>query len=854
MKQTICTIVGLLLTLALSNNMTWATSTKSVTDADEAVTVAKKIISQKAQTSDTELFINQLYSTFLFREPDEAGKNYWINRIETGEESPVEVTYEFTRSEEFNERISSVSRLYFFLFGRVPDSKGMHHWLDKIDQGMSINLDLVNSFMASQEYYNKYGTAQCNTQFLEQILQKGGLNREATAGDFDAWSNFLAAGQRAPIIAAYAHSYEFNLLHGLKILQTSLYYGILDRAPTTEELSTAVADPVELISDLYQNPSYSGEPLPKFIPLPVIGATETEMVVDEDCGTVVITINRTVSADLVSSVDYHTDMIWGDKEGVDYTGGKGTVTFAPEETQKQIELHIIDDDIKEVDEYFRLTLSSVTGAKLGERSSSISIVIVDNDSLKPVIIPSQGPDNGVAITGVEAGDFLGRTVCAAGDMNGDGFADFIIGSDVNNASSYLIFGRSDLSINPPDLASLKVSLGVLIHGVAPRNSRAGDINGDGYDDLILGNPVANGHGEAYLVFGHGGNWDSTFSLNAMDATNGVLISGITTGDETGSAVGAAGDINGDGIDDLVIGSPGSLWNTKASRSHGQAHVIYGHTGDWAANFDLENLDLDKGTAIVGNLDRPYHFGHTVNGVGDMNGDGIDDLIIMENGFRGKFGYGLGVYGYLLFGNPLGWGSSIYIDQITEDESVRIKVMGGLGYNPVKAASDINGDGFSDMIIGTSTYNGGQGSGTVVLGHDGPWPTTLSNDDYDGNNGFNINNLKRNLGHDVAGIGDINNDGYDDFLIGQGGNVGEVYVLMGSPDGWTSNLNLYMLEPDEGQILKGASEGDSFGGSLTGLGDVNGDGFDDFLIGAPGVDLAGYNDVGQAYLFFGSNSF
>ncbi|AUB44531.1 Ca2+-binding protein, RTX toxin-related (plasmid) [Nostoc flagelliforme CCNUN1] len=253
--------------------------------------------------------------------------------------------------------------------------------------------------------------------------------------------------------------------------------------------------------------------------------------------------------------------------------------------------------------------------------------------------------NGFLINGIASGDSSGASVSNAGDINGDGLDDLIIGAfraDPNGNSyagqSYVLFGGRNLgSGGSLNLSDLNGTNGFLINGIAAYDysgesvSNAGDINGDGIDDLIIGafgaDPNGNSYaGQSYVVFG-GRNLDSGGSLNLSDlnGTNGFLINGIAERDFSGDSVSNAGDINGDGIDDLIIGADGA--DPNGNSYAGQSYVVFGgrNLGS-GGSLNLSDLNGTNGFLINGIAGRDFS-GDSVSNAGDINGDGIDDLII-----------------------------------------------------------------------------------------------------------------------------------------------------------------------------------------------------------------------------------
>ncbi|MEM7055028.1 MAG: hypothetical protein AAF446_10865, partial [Pseudomonadota bacterium] len=179
-------------------------------------------------------------------------------------------------------------------------------------------------------------------------------------------------------------------------------------------------------------------------------------------------------------------------------------------------------------------------------------------------------------------------------------------------------------------------------------STAGDFNADGIDDLIVGAPNADVSGSAnagksYVIFGSDSGLASPLNLDTINGQNGIVLNGESAGDYSGRSVSHAGDINGDGIDDLIIGAPGVNYDTKYDT--GRSYIVFGSASDLPNPLNLSTLNGQNGFVLGGAFEDEAS-GTSVSRAGDVNGDGIDDLIVGAPRFSTNTGIA-----YVLFGRP-----------------------------------------------------------------------------------------------------------------------------------------------------------------------------------------------------------
>ncbi len=495
----------------------------------------------------------------------------------------------------------------------------------------------------------------------------------------------------------------------------------------------------------------------------------------------------------------------------------------------------------------------------------------------PLELSALDGSNGFVINGIDSNDFSGYSVSSAGDVNGDGFDDIIIGAYRANSFTgvtYVVFGQAGGFEPSLELSSLNGSNGFNINGIQTGDdsgasvSGAGDVNGDGFDDLIVGalSAVPRGNtyaGESYVVFGKAGGFGPSLELRSLDGSNGFVIEGIDISDYSGVSVSSAGDVNGDGFDDIIIGGLGA--DPGGNALAGESYVVYGKAGGFVASMELSSLNGSNGFVMNG-IDVRDYAGISVSSAGDVNGDGFDDLIIGASG-ADPGGKDFAGESYVVYGRAGGFGAVLELSSLNGSNGFVINGIDSDDYSgrSVSGAGDVNGDGFDDLIIAAyradSSGRAEAGESYLVFGKAGGFGASLELSSLDGNNGFNINGIDTNdySGRSVSIAGDVNGDGFDDLIIGAylagpGGRsgAGESYLVFGKAGGFGASLELSSLDGSNGFVINGIDSLDTSGTSVSSAGDVNGDGFDDLIIGAPRADPDGRSGAGESYVVFGEN--
>jgi len=367
-----------------------------------------------------------------------------------------------------------------------------------------------------------------------------------------------------------------------------------------------------------------------------------------------------------------------------------------------------------------------------------------------------------------------------------------------------------------------------------------DVNGDGEADAIVGAYLnnSNAYGAVYILYGP---QDNVTDVNIATKAN-VSLSGEGITYYLGSCIGS-GDINGDGYDDLVLGSM-----YAGSIQEGRIYIIYGRS----ANIPSGNIGTVKNATINGTAGTSESLGIMCD-TADVNGDGYDDVLAAARAFsnRGKT--------YLIYGKSTPFPAD---DLITNayNESWISGVNSDFAW-VVRRAGDINGDGYDDVLIGAPYYYSyGNGSVYLIYGQG----TAFNQQNYTLPSGTNATFTGQTstdaAGWSVSSAGDVDNDGYDDFLIaapGYNSLTGRAYLFYGGAGTpWSGGYQVTSADATFTSINASdeAGKGDDLGGWPRGgalsYGDFDFNGYSDFLVGVPYADEGGRTDNGQVVLYYG----
>jgi len=347
-------------------------------------------------------------------------------------------------------------------------------------------------------------------------------------------------------------------------------------------------------------------------------------------------------------------------------------------------------------------------------------------------------------------------------------------------------------------------------------STSGDLNGDGYSDLVIGAPLHDDvdidEGRVFVYYG------SAQGLTTASVQELLPPAGTNLRLNFGESVTCLGDVDGDGFDDLAVGAPNH--DGPAGEDAGLVAVYFGAAAG-----------LSPVAHPIFGQQADAHFGGDVSGVGDVNGDGRPDLLVGERFFSDdQAGEGRVV---LYFGSTDGFSTASW--------SAEGNAPGIRFGEAVSGAGDVNADGFADLLVCASRFTNGEiseGKAYLFLGGPsgpGPNPSWTMEGNQD----------NATFGTSLANAGDVDGDGFADVLIGSRSydhlfpNEGMVLLFLGNPSGLGNPARVYY----------GAQEGAALGAGAGTAGDVNGDGFADFILGAHAYD-GGVENEGRVYLYLG----
>jgi hypothetical protein len=456
---------------------------------------------------------------------------------------------------------------------------------------------------------------------------------------------------------------------------------------------------------------------------------------------------------------------------------------------------------------------------ISDLQSQISIHVDTRSATFPITIDPLATTPNWTAESDQVGAWFGNSAGTAGDVNGDGYADVIVGAfnfdngQIDEGRAFAYYGSAaGLSATPNWTAECDQAFAQFGRSVRT----AGDVNGDGYADVIVGAPTFDNdqfdEGRAFVYHG---------AVEGLSATANWTAESNQVSAQFGNAVSTAGDVNGDGYADVIVGA--YLYD-NGQANEGGAFVYHGAaaglsaTPNWKAEGDQTNTN----------------FGFSVGTAGDVNGDGYDDVIVGALAFdNGQTDEGRA---FVYYGSAAGLSAAA--NWIAESDQA-LAVFG----NSVSTAGDVNGDGYADVFVGALAFDNGQtDEGRVFVYHGSA--TGLSTTS---NWTAESNQVSAQFGSSAGTAGDVNGDGINDIIIGayfyDSGQTdeGRAFVYHGAAAGLSATPN-WMAESDQDTAWFGVVVGTA--------GDVNGDGYADVIVGAVFYDNS-QTDEGRAFVYHGA---
>ncbi len=480
--------------------------------------------------------------------------------------------------------------------------------------------------------------------------------------------------------------------------------------------------------------------------------------------------------------------------------------------------------------YAKLAVTDAAGRPLAARleglalgdAPGVRIAFDDREATYPVTVDPLATTAAWSAESNQGSAWFGYSVSTAGDVNGDGYSDVIVGApaydkgEAEEGRAFVYLGSaSGLASAPAWAAEGNLASGYFGWSVAA----AGDVNGDGYHDVIVGAyGTSNGEyseGRASVYLG---------SPSGLATTPAWTVEPNVAGMNFGFSVAGAGDVNGDGYDDVIVGATGY---SNGQTSEGGAYVYHGGPSG-PSTTPTRILEANRAGS---------YFGSAVAGAGDVNADGYADVIVGAPFWSNpEFNEGAA---FVFLGSPTGV-------QASYAWSGEANAAGSAYGTSVATAGDVDGDGYADVLVGAPEFDNGQsnegraslyyGSAIGDLSLRAPWM-------------FETNEADAYVGQSVATAGDVDGDGYADFVVGASRangfneNAGRAYAFHGGPT--IANDRLWQTG--------GVTHDQYFaeeGFSVATAGDVNGDGFSDVVVSAYKFDNP-EPDEGAAWVYLGS---
>ncbi|MHA4739578.1 FG-GAP-like repeat-containing protein [Dyadobacter sp. MSC1_007] len=463
----------------------------------------------------------------------------------------------------------------------------------------------------------------------------------------------------------------------------------------------------------------------------------------------------------------------------------------------------------------------VLAAAFEKNNSSYAIQVNTADAVYPITIDPISTAAAAMIESNQANADFGYSVASAGDVNGDGYGDVIVGAPyyeggMRDEGAAFVYHGSATGISTTAAAMVESNQ---IDGLMGRSvASAGDVNRDGYGDVIVGIwQLENGeNSEGGFHIYHG-------SAAGMNTTAAAVVESNQEYAYMGYSLASAGDVNADGYSDVIVGA--RLFD-NGEDGEGAAFIYHG---------SATGINTTAAAMVEGNQTFAV-LGISVASAGDVNSDGYSDVIVGADLYdNGETDEGAA---FVYHGSATGINTTAAAMVESNQQAAQ------MGFS-VASAGDVDGDGYSDIIVGVFRYDNSEteeGAAFVYHGSATGINTTATAV-------IESNILNANMGISVAGAGDINGDGYSDIIVGANqysngeAEEGAAFIYHGSATG-INTIATDAIESNQANAYMGYS--------VASAGDVNGDGYSDIIVGAMRYDNGERNE-GAAFIFHGSSA-
>ncbi|WP_338847443.1 DUF4214 domain-containing protein [Massilia sp. W12] len=834
---------------------------------------------------NTAAFVEQIYSRFLGRSADTAGRSYWTQAIDNASVTPAQATLALINSSEFANTVLPVARLYYAAFGRVPDGDGLNFWLAQVKRGASI-LQIANDFLRSPEFQTLYGKNLTDDAYVDQ-LYKNVLGRPADADGKAYWVSKLSVDKitRAQVLNAFSDSAELSSTKNPEIRIIVEYQSLTGVTPDKTEVASALAqaDPLALLTKLYASSTYNGVAVPWFNQKGVVldGYMQgAKLFVDrngnhvQDGGEVAATVDLQGNFSFKGVESFHgvlvsqggRDIATNHDNIMSYTAPAGSRVLNPLSTllEKTMRAQKVSIDLAQNLLNSRLDLAAEFDATAFDPITQA----VRTDTTTDAVAAALKAQRIAATVNMDA-RLLASTLLATG-----------VTSDVQRASDAAFDTMTRILLREGQSGPLDFNDATHFADAAQTAALLASADSVSLEKINrLGADLAVVIGNMNAAIAGVNDADAAASLARQAQVSWVaeelalgLLQDAVDGEINQTRPNSEGEALSNALA-LAQSKLGQLWQDitpptllSSTPAHKGAPVL--PDSNIVLKFS-ETMYAGSGNITLSNGKETRTIAITDSSQVSIAGDTV--TINPSLDFSGGSTYAVTMPGGVLrdrVGNPYAGitDKAGYTFTVPTAVNKLASLNGATGARfdgkapsaivSVSGMGDVNGDGFADVIVGSSADTN-TGSSYVILGRANTLAATNTFGTVDGRSVFKLDGAAADdfSGSSVAMAADFNGDGITDMLVGAPGAdpakslfAGSAYLVLGKKT-FSASTPLSGLDGKTGVRFDGAAAGEYLGASVASAGDVNGDGFDDLLIGAPGANQR----AGASYLVYGKSA-